>query len=227
VPWRHKRAWRSSTTILDLGIKWRWVFSSSSRPFYSWARTHGTHWLSGWMYNTIGLEAAEKKTTLPLPRFERRQSSPWLVKIPTELSDSCYDNNTNYPTSFLLHHLQLTASLNKLQVNTNIWLPTETVEWINALSLWPKGDRGLSDSVALTMRQLLLHFRVTGQYTRSFAGVKLACRELCWIYFNMKSTIFWDITPCSPLTVIQNFGGIYRFHLQVRIRRARYERESR
>jgi hypothetical protein len=26
----------------------------------------------------------------------------------------------------------------------------------------------------------------------------------------MKSTIFWDITPCSPLKVNQRFGGIYR-----------------
>jgi hypothetical protein len=28
----------------------------------------------------------------------------------------------------------------------------------------------------------------------------------------MKSTIFWDITPCSPLKVKRRFGGIYRLH---------------
>jgi hypothetical protein len=32
-----------------------------------------------------------------------------------------------------------------------------------------------------------------------------------------KSTIFWDITPCSPLSVIQRFGGTYRLHLQRKI----------
>jgi hypothetical protein len=32
----------------------------------------------------------------------------------------------------------------------------------------------------------------------------------------MKSTIFWDITPCSPLSVNRRFGGTYRLHLQVR-----------
>jgi hypothetical protein len=32
----------------------------------------------------------------------------------------------------------------------------------------------------------------------------------------MKSTIFWDITPCSPLSVNWRFGGTYRLHLQGR-----------
>jgi hypothetical protein len=32
----------------------------------------------------------------------------------------------------------------------------------------------------------------------------------------MTSTIFWDITPCSPLIVNRRFGGLYRFHLQGR-----------
>jgi hypothetical protein len=36
----------------------------------------------------------------------------------------------------------------------------------------------------------------------------------------MKGTIFWDITPCSPLSVNRRFGETYRFHLQG-IRRAR------
>jgi hypothetical protein len=32
----------------------------------------------------------------------------------------------------------------------------------------------------------------------------------------IKSTIFWDITPCSPLRVNRRFGGTYRLHLQCR-----------
>jgi hypothetical protein len=44
----------------------------------------------------------------------------------------------------------------------------------------------------------------------------------------IKSSIFWDITPCSPLSVNRRFGGTYRLHLQGRrIRRARNQCESR
>jgi hypothetical protein len=44
----------------------------------------------------------------------------------------------------------------------------------------------------------------------------------------MKSTIFWDITPCNPLKVNRRFGGTYCLHLQGRkISRARNQLESR
>jgi hypothetical protein len=43
----------------------------------------------------------------------------------------------------------------------------------------------------------------------------------------MKSTIFWDITPCSPSNVNRLSGGAYRLHFQGwRISRARNQRES-
>jgi hypothetical protein len=42
-----------------------------------------------------------------------------------------------------------------------------------------------------------------------------------------KSTIFWNITPCSPLSVNRRFGGKYRLYLQGRkISWARNQRES-
>jgi hypothetical protein len=28
----------------------------------------------------------------------------------------------------------------------------------------------------------------------------------------MKSTVFWDITPCSPLKVYRRFGGTYEYY---------------
>jgi hypothetical protein len=44
---------------------------------------------------------------------------------------------------------------------------------------------------------------------------------------KLKNTIFWDITPCSPLKVNRRFGGTYRLNLQGRkISRARNQRES-
>jgi hypothetical protein len=42
-----------------------------------------------------------------------------------------------------------------------------------------------------------------------------------------NSTIFWHITPCSPLSVNRRFGGKYRLHLQSRkISQARNQSES-
>jgi hypothetical protein len=32
----------------------------------------------------------------------------------------------------------------------------------------------------------------------------------------MNSAIFWDIKPCSPLSVNRRFGGTYRLHIQCR-----------
>jgi hypothetical protein len=32
----------------------------------------------------------------------------------------------------------------------------------------------------------------------------------------MNNTTFWDITPCSPLSVNRRFGGTYRLHLHGR-----------
>jgi hypothetical protein len=43
----------------------------------------------------------------------------------------------------------------------------------------------------------------------------------------MKSTIFWDITPCSKLKVNQHFRGTYRLHLQGwRVSKARYQNQA-
>jgi hypothetical protein len=45
---------------------------------------------------------------------------------------------------------------------------------------------------------------------------------------SMKSSVFWDITPCSPLKANRRFGGTCRLHLQGRrISRSRNQRESR
>jgi hypothetical protein len=34
VPWRHIGQWRYSSTILDLGTRWRWVVNFTPRPLY-------------------------------------------------------------------------------------------------------------------------------------------------------------------------------------------------
>jgi hypothetical protein len=55
-----------------------------------------------------------------------------------------------------------------------------------------------------------------------FAGNNIAFFERKIIRFEVftavviKSIIFWDMTPCSPLSFKRSFGGTYRLHLQGR-----------
>jgi hypothetical protein len=42
---------------------------------------------------------------------------------------------------------------------------------------------------------------------------------------DIKSTIFWDITQCSPLSVNRRFGETYRLHFQGR-KKAERERSA-
>jgi hypothetical protein len=43
----------------------------------------------------------------------------------------------------------------------------------------------------------------------------------------MKSSIFWDITPCSPLKLNRHFGETYRLRIYVRRKRqARNQHEA-
>jgi hypothetical protein len=44
----------------------------------------------------------------------------------------------------------------------------------------------------------------------------------------MKSVVFWDIMPCSPLKVSRRFGGTYHLYLQSqRINQAKNQRQCR
>jgi hypothetical protein len=49
MAWRHMGKWRYSSTILDLGTRWRWVFSFTPLPLYPWGKSPGTHWIGGWV----------------------------------------------------------------------------------------------------------------------------------------------------------------------------------
>jgi hypothetical protein len=44
----------------------------------------------------------------------------------------------------------------------------------------------------------------------------LKCIYVLRTYVVLKSTIFWDIMPCSPLSVNRRFGGTYRLHIEGR-----------
>jgi hypothetical protein len=50
--------------------------------------------------------------------------------------------------------------------------------------------------------------------------VEKGCNILCLGFElpagGMKSSFFWDMTPCSPLKINRLFGGTYRVHFQNR-----------
>jgi hypothetical protein len=58
--------WRYSSSIVDLGTRWRWVVSFTLREIGP-----GTHWIGGWVGPRAGLDAVEKRQIFP-----RRESNP-------------------------------------------------------------------------------------------------------------------------------------------------------
>jgi hypothetical protein len=47
-------------------------------------------------------------------------------------------------------------------------------------------------------------------------GGYVACLRELRIPYNLTSSVWWDITPCSLIKVNQCFGGIFRLHLRGR-----------
>jgi hypothetical protein len=73
--------------------------------------------------------------------------------------------------------------------------------------------------------------RATGCWDTILIDSKLSSGNICYpVRFEvftavvMKSIIFWDMTPCSPLSFKVRFGGIYGPHLQGR--RNRFSKTS-
>jgi hypothetical protein len=53
--------WRYSSTIPDLGTRWRRVVSFTPRPLYPGEIALCTHWIGGWVGLGAGLDAVEKR----------------------------------------------------------------------------------------------------------------------------------------------------------------------
>jgi hypothetical protein len=114
MPWRHMREWRYSSTILDLGSRWRWVVSSTTPPLYPRRkrprcpldrRLGGPQSRSG----RCGVE----KDLFPLPRIEKRPSSPSLYRL-------SYPGSSHYP--FLPHYYRMDRGWNPICLATSmVW----------------------------------------------------------------------------------------------------------
>jgi hypothetical protein len=72
----HEDVWGSGCVelcILDLGTRWRWVVSITSRPLYPRGKSPGTYWVGGWVGSRTSLDDVEKNlapigTRTPTPR---------------------------------------------------------------------------------------------------------------------------------------------------------------
>jgi hypothetical protein len=60
----------------------------------------------------------------------------------------------------------------------------------------------------------LFHFRNYQTYFDNIWLLKPKCGFEILTALVMKSTVFWDKMPCSPLKVNRRFGWTYRLHLQ-------------
>jgi hypothetical protein len=50
---------RYSSTILDLGTRWRRMVSFMPQPLYPIGKSLGAHWVGGWVDLRTGLDAVE------------------------------------------------------------------------------------------------------------------------------------------------------------------------
>jgi hypothetical protein len=68
-----------------------------------------------------------------------------------------------------------------------------------------------------TIRYSILKFGATS-LTRHFNGYRVSYYLGFEVFTTvvMKSIIFWNMMPCSPLSFNRRFGGTYRLHLQGR-----------
>jgi hypothetical protein len=68
----------------------------------------------------------------------------------------------------------------------------------------------------ISLNSLLLDFPCIILIIALFCSQLQICLDTQISLYILKGTIFWDITPCSPLRFNRRFGGTYRLHLQGR-----------
>jgi hypothetical protein len=140
------------------------------------------------------------------------------------------------PAGWRPSHANLVPSLQTAdsQLSTATELQAETVVFIKPRH-GPHRKRRLQQFLHCcqrnTLHSLLIRMTLTDTLeTKSVAALLLgdyitAVKSVGFEVLTaviMKSTIFWDIPPCSPLKVNRRFGGAYHLHHQGRrISRAR------
>jgi hypothetical protein len=91
MPWKHMREWRHSSTVLDLGTRWKWVVSFTPLPLYTRGKRPGIQWRGGWVGPRVGLDAVEKRKILHCQKSNpgRAARSPSLHQLSYPDSTIC------------------------------------------------------------------------------------------------------------------------------------------
>jgi hypothetical protein len=80
--------------------------------------------------------------------------------------------------------------------------------------------QSLRHPIFIPLHFLQLFFTLHESTVLFFVGFQILTAVL------IRSAIFWDTTPCSPLKVNLRFGRIYHLHLQGQISQVTQQRES-
>jgi hypothetical protein len=84
VTLRHIAEWRYSSTILNLGTRWKWMFIFTPCHFTPGDTLQGTHWIRDWVNPRAGLNTMEKNL-LPLLGIDPGRPAlytEWTIKDP-------------------------------------------------------------------------------------------------------------------------------------------------
>jgi hypothetical protein len=81
------RKWRYSSTIFDLGTRWRWVVSLTPQSLYPRGKIPGTHGIRGWVGPRAGLDDVERRNiSCPCrdsnPGRPARRYTDWSILAP-------------------------------------------------------------------------------------------------------------------------------------------------
>jgi hypothetical protein len=105
MPWRHMGDWRYSSTILNLGNRWRWVVSFTPWPLYL---RHPLDRRLGGPQRWSGCCGEEKN--LVMPGIEPGQSIPLSVAIPIPKRESTtkyiFSKRAGYVPILMFKHMQ-------------------------------------------------------------------------------------------------------------------------
>jgi hypothetical protein len=124
--------WRYGSTILDLGTRWRYMFSFTPRPLYLrgkcpryplYRRLGGPQSQSG----RCGVE----KNLLPMPGIEPRPSSPRSSLYRLSYPGSQINDNTSDMSVYRHNTIPLCDReiIRVIQLDKQIWIQEETVMW--------------------------------------------------------------------------------------------------
>jgi hypothetical protein len=73
--------WRYGSTILDLGTRWMWLWSSLPSHFSYWKTLPDTHWKEGFLGLRAGLHAMGKAIIVLLSELEPLPPSPSINRL--------------------------------------------------------------------------------------------------------------------------------------------------